>query len=291
LSAIGASGKTFAPIADKPRGGAFTVLGRTPREVFAEARARPGPHVLQVNHPRSGKNGYFDQLGFDPKTGVGTDPGYDAVFDAIEVWNGRSVEHRTRVLEDYFALLRTAHPATPIGDTDTHGVVGQEAGFPRTYVRVASDGALDAWTDDRTADLVRGVRERREVVLTNGPFLRVTANGAPIGGVARGAVVTVKVRVQSASFAAPDAVTIRAAGDAKVTGDGKLVAKKNAQGAMESEATLTLRAAKDDAFVVIVSGGKPMRPMLAGDDKELVPWAMSGPIWVDADGDGKALGR
>jgi hypothetical protein len=34
-----------------------------------------------------------------------------------------------------------------------------------------------------------------------------------------------------------------------------------------------------------------MKPMYSGDDKELAPWAMSGPIWIDADGDGKSLGR
>jgi hypothetical protein len=31
--------------------------------------------------------------------------------------------------------------------------------------------------------------------------------------------------------------------------------------------------------------------VLAGDDKEITPWAMTGAIWIDADGDGKALGR
>jgi hypothetical protein len=34
-----------------------------------------------------------------------------------------------------------------------------------------------------------------------------------------------------------------------------------------------------------------MRPVLSGDDAEISPWAMSGPIWIDTDGDGKALGR
>ena len=117
---------------------------RTPREVFDELRrVAPGDFVIQVNHPRSGQNGYFDQLGFDPATGVGTDPGYDPQFDALEVWNGRNVDARAKVLGDFFALLRTSHPVTATADTDTHGIVGQEAGYPRTYVRVADDGPLD----------------------------------------------------------------------------------------------------------------------------------------------------
>ena len=127
----------LAADASQPRGGAPLVRERLAHEVLEEVRARPGPRsVIQVNHPRSGANGYFDQLGFDPAKGVGTGAGYDAGFDALEVWNGRNVEARTKVLDDFLALLRTSHPVTAIADTDTHGIVGQEAGLPRTYVRV-----------------------------------------------------------------------------------------------------------------------------------------------------------
>jgi hypothetical protein len=275
----------LVPAPDKPRAGAFTFLGRTPKDVFDEVRRLPDRPIVQINHPRSGQNGYFDRTGFDPKTGVGTLGGYDASFDSVEVWNGRNVEARTKVLEDFLALLRTGHPVTPIGDTDTHGIVGQEAGYPRTYVRVAKDDALETWDAARTSDLVEGVRTKRDVVLTNGPFVRASANGAPIGGVAKGRVIKVQVHVQSAPFAAPELATIRLARDAKVVGPSSV--RLNDKG----EASFEVRATKDDAFVVIVSGGKPMRPMLSGDDAEIVPWAMTGAIWIDADGDGKSLGR
>jgi hypothetical protein len=253
--------------------------------------------VLQVNHPRSGTNGYFDQLGFDPKTGTGTGAGYDAGFDALEIWNGRNVDARTKVLDDFFALLRTSHPVTAVADTDTHGIVGEEAGFPRTYVRVAKEDALDAWDAARTDDLVRGVRERRDVVLTNGPFLRVTANGAGIGGMAAAAktagLVEVKVHVTTAPFARVDRAELRVAGGAKVESKAvvALVPTKSASGALEADVTFKVRATADDAFVVIVSGSAPMKPMFSGEDRELLPWAMSGAIWIDANGDGKSLGR
>ena len=283
---------------DKPRGGAPPVRDRTAHEVFDEIRARPGPRsVLQVNHPRSGANGYFDQLAFDPKTGVGTGAGYDADFDALEIWNGRNVDARMKVLEDFLALLRTSHPVTAVADTDTHGIVGQEAGLPRTYVRVAKEDALDAWDASRTDDLVRSVREKRDVVLTNGPFLRVTANGAGIGGIAAaarsGGLVEVKVHVTSAPFAAVDRAELRVAGGAKIESKPvvAIVPTKSASGAMEADVTFKVRAATDDAFVVIVSGSSPMKPMFSGEDRELLPWAMSGAIWIDANGDGKSLGR
>jgi hypothetical protein len=285
-------------LGDDPRGGAPVVRDRTPREVFDELRRTvPGDFVIQVNHPRSGQNGYFDQLGFDPKSGVGIDPGYDARFDALEVWNGRNVDARGKVLSDFFAILRAGHPVTATADTDTHGIVGQEAGYPRTYVRVADDGPLEPWDAARSLDVVRGVKTLRDVVLTNGPMLRVTANTAPIGGVARGPAIQVKVHVESAPWvvvdelrvvraSAPDAV------DARLT---KGIAEKlNSAGALAADATFAFRAAADDALVVIASGTKTMSPVLSAADGaqgDIVPWAMTGAIWIDADGDGKALGR
>lgn len=280
----------------KPAGGAPSVRDRSARDVFEEIRRRPGPErVLQINHPRSGTNGYFDRLAFDRKTGEGTGPGYDASFDALEVWNGRNVDARAAVLDDFVALLRTSHPVTAIADTDTHGIVGQEAGLPRTYVRVAKDEALDAWDEARTRDLVRSVRVARDVVLSNGPFLRVSANGAGIGGIAtaRRGTVVVKVHVTSAPFVVVDRAELRFAGGARVAGGGvvALAPRKGASGSMDADISFSVTATADDAFVVIVSGTRPMRPMFAGEDREISPWAMTGAIWIDANGDGKALAR
>ncbi len=284
----------LVPDATKARGGAPRVLDRTAKEVFAELRALAAPHVLQVNHPRTGLTGYFDQGGLDPKTGVGTDPGYDPGFDALEVWNGRNVDAREKVLADFFVLLRTKHPVTATADTDTHGIVGQEAGYPRTFVHVADDARLAAWGAAENADLVDAVRVRRDVVLTNGPFLRVRANDAPIGGVARarhGAVV-VTVHVECAPWVEVDRVRVARAVDAPSPADDVAIALvANAAGARVADVTFTLRASRDDAFVVIASGASPMSPVLSGEAREIAPYAMTGAIWIDGDGDGRSLGR
>jgi hypothetical protein len=290
------------PRPDKPRNGAPAVRDRLATDVFADARALPGgPHVLQINHPRSGKNGYFDQLGFDPRTGVGSAPGYDASFDAIEVWNGRVVADRTKVLEDYFALLRTGHPATPIADTDTHGILGEEPGYPRTFVRLgdSEEVALDRWDAARSEALARSIRETRDVILTNGPFMTVSANGTGIGGVAtpRSGAVDVRVSVTSAPWIVVEKAEIRLArGSAPTISSVPLSPKKNATGALVAEASFSLQVKEkdDDALVVIISGTKPMRPVLSSagaDEANIAPWAMSGPIWIDANGDRNALGR
>ena len=278
--------------ATRVAGGALPIRDRTPHDLFATLRAQ-GDVVVQVNHPRSGKNGYFDLLGFDRGLGASTDSAYDDRFDAVEVWNGRHVDARAAVIDDYCALLRTGHVVTPTADTDTHGIVGEEAGYPRTYVRVADDEHFESWDAGRTADLVRGIKVMRDVVLTNGPMLRILANGAPIGGIAKGRAVTARVHVECAPWVDVDTVMVRrASGTGAEREDEKrvtLAALPN--GARGADVTFALRFDADDAFFILAMGHRPLTPVLGGDEREILPWAMTGAVWVDADGDGRALGR
>ena len=280
----------------KPHGGALDVRDRPVKELFSELRAQNPGVLIQVNHPRSGSNGYFDLLDFDRATGVGGDPRYDPSFDAVELWNGRNVAGRSAVLEDVEALLRTSHPVTITGTTDTHGMVGQEAGYPRTYVR-AKDDDLGAWTTDRSADLAKSIREKRDVVVTNGPFMQVHVNGVGIGGVARarGGHAIVTVEVQSAPWVEATHVhVVRVLGTkagSRDRLDADLKPRMNAAGALASHAQFDLPVDRDDAILVIVTGDKPLSPVLPGGGPEIRPYAISGAIWLDADGDGKSLGR
>lgn len=280
--------------ASKPRGGAPPVRDRTAKETFDSLRRSPsGDWILQVNHPRMGPIGYFELLHFDPARGAGTGDGYDSGFDALEVWNGRNVGSRAQVIDDWRALLRTGHPVTPTADSDTHGIVGWEAGYPRTYVRVSDDAHIASWDASRTQDLVRGVKVQRDVVLTNGPMLRVTANGVGIGGIARGRAVTVKVHVECAPWVDVDTVSVlHASANASDKGGTRAVTLAPTKtGSMAADVTLSVSVRADDALYVVATGSKPMTPVLAGDPKEITPWAMTGAIWVDAEGDGKSLSR
>ena len=288
--------------ATRPRGGSPDLKGGTAHTTFDEVRRTYGDVVLQVNHPRGGHNGYFDLLGFDPKTGLGTAPGYDPAFDALEVWNGRNVVARARVLEDFLALLRVKRTVTPVADTDTHGVVGQEAGYPRTYVRVADDAHLDAWDAARSADLVRGIKVLRDVVLTNGPMLRVRVDGVGIGGVvrtARGRAVHVAVTVESAPWIEVDEVSLVRASGAPV--EKKKISEKMAGNVLRAAVSFDFVAADDDALVVVASGTRTLSPVLAETESqtaqaglarlasEITPWAMTGSIQIAVDNGGRSL--
>ncbi|HLM73569.1 MAG TPA: CehA/McbA family metallohydrolase, partial [Polyangiaceae bacterium] len=299
-----------------PRGGATPVRDRPAKEVFDDLHALPGERVIQVNHPRSPLNGYFDLLKFDAATGLGTAPGYDPRFDAIEVWSGRYVSGRARVIEDLWALLRASRPVTPTGNTDTHGLTGYEAGYPRTFVRVPSDdpASLDIGA------LVDGLKKRRDVVITNGPF--VTAR---VGSVSQGGLVSTReegaqklrdradlvVRVERAPWVDASELVVYVGGEAgppiPLAGS-----KKTDLGAIVDEISIPLflgkgpavqkppknskdpaaiRVAADSFLVVVVRGARPLTPVLSGDPAEIAPFAMTSPLWIDADGDGRALGR
>ena len=271
-------------------------LGLIERRVGAST-ASPGK-----SQTRTGRTGYFDQYRFDPALGVGAAPGYDARFDAVEVWSGRYVKARSGVLDDLFALLRTSHPVTPTANTDTHGIFGQEAGYPRTYVRVADDdrARLDP------ADLAAGLRIRRDVVLTNGPFVTIRVGDVEQGGLVtlpkQGA--TLSIHVERAPWIDVTELSLRVG---SVVQTVPLAGKPGPSGALidDVEARLVrpgqsadpkargLRAVvAEDTFVIVeVRGQKPLEPVLTGDPAEIQPFAITSPLWIDADGDGQSLGR
>ncbi len=293
----------------KPRGGAFGIRGRTAENVVAEARALPFPVVVQVNHPRSGKTGYFDQLKFDPVKGRGDAPGYTTDFDALEVWNGRDVHQRDKVIEDYFAMLVAGRPVTPTASTDTHGVVGEEPGYPRTLVATKNDTDLAAWDGARTGALVTELRSGRNVVLTNGPFLRVTVEGKGPGELVRvpGAAksgaptrtLTARVHVEAPAWIDVSHVWVRLARAGRGA-DVELAKAKDGRGkpsytcdgrVCKGDLTLPFAISGDDALVVFARGVRELREVLDGEGEDVRPFAMTSAIFLDADGDGKAMNR
>jgi len=253
--------------ANKARGGAPVVRDRGPRDLFAELhRTITTPFVVQVNHPRYAGAGYFLKLGFDAAKGAGTDPDYDTTFDALEVWNSDNVAERDAVVVDYAAMLAAGRVVTPTANSDTHGVVGAEPGKPRTFVRVANDASLDPWGAARSADFVDGLVKRRDVVLSNGPFLRVSANGVAPGGTTKGRDVTVKAHVECAPQLGVDTLRlVRAKGKGEAKGVKLAPLPSTAMGA---DVVFHVRADKGDALFVVASGP-------AG------AWAMTSAVFVE----------
>jgi hypothetical protein len=270
------------PLVARPgrsRNGAFLAADMTGAQVLAALRAIPTDKVVQVNHPRAGQVGYFNAVRFDPLA-PDLPKEMDAGFDALEILNGKRLDGLAPVLQDWFSLLARGMRVVATGNSDTHAIAAEEAGYPRNFIAVPDD-APDRVT---AADLVAGLRDRRNSLLTTGPFLRVAVAGQPIGSMVR-ARGSVEVAVEI--WAAPwvDVATV------EVWSDGRPVATRAVE---HSDRPLRLRASipvpieHDTALVVIARGNRPLAPYVSTDpDFAATPIAVANPVWIDANGNGR----
>jgi hypothetical protein len=213
-----------------------------PGEIWDTARSR-GAEVIQINHPRATSNDFADMMQYFDRSGlffdydnrvIDGDPLmapvpmewlrlpedgiWDDSFDALEVWNGHQMKDSNEdgirenarldiVMRDWFNFLSFGLEITPMGNSDTHKVVSDHTGMPRTMVRVASDGPDDiasAAIEDEVLDVLAGRSGTpRDVILTNGPHIEITANAnaTPIGSVIDGSGGNVDFTI---SVTAPD---------------------------------------------------------------------------------------
>src|SRR4029078_401403 len=93
-----------------------------PAGIFAAVRAAAPGAVIQVNHPRMGDIGYFNDASLD-LVHAAAKPGFSFEFDTIEVHNGFEHENRAAVeqnLSDWFSLLDLGRHYTAVGNSDSH---------------------------------------------------------------------------------------------------------------------------------------------------------------------------
>jgi hypothetical protein len=164
-----------------PDNGAPPYQGLSPAALFAGLRERAPGALVQVNHPRlEPRIGYFDQTGFDPATGVASGD-YSDDYDLLEVWNGFDLArtpNAERNLREWMAMLARAaidgggRRVVATGNSDSHSIRREWAGYPRTYVETGGSLAPEA--------VMRGLRRGRAIV-TNGPFVNLTLDGRGVG--------------------------------------------------------------------------------------------------------------
>lgn len=298
------------PTSADSRGGAVPVRDRSPGDVLADLRALPGERVVLIPHPRSGATGYFDQGAADPASTGAAAATTSSGFDAVEVWSGRDVQARARVMADLWKLLQGSRPVTPVAGSDARGLAAEEDGYPRTYVAVPSDepARLSA------AELVEGLRVKRDVVLTNGPFMTMQAGGARQGGVVTAPGggkgprrVDLTIHVERAPWVDASELVLWVGG---VPGEPIALsgAQRTPRGAIVDEISVpvvvgpgkapargkrpaAIHVSEDSFIVAVVRGTRPLGPIASGDPAESAPFAMTAPLWIDVDGDGRALGR
>lgn len=261
------------------RGGAPNVHEHTVPEIFAMLRGLESDIVLQVNHPRSGKSGYFDYAGFDPAAADAQGAKVDLGFDALEVVNGKRIDSFPRTLRDWFWLLSHGHIVTAMGNSDSHAIVGEECGYPRNFLGAGTDDPR-ALTDDALREIVK---QKRDIIVSNGPFVTVREPGTKKSAIGRTFVrrpreaFDLDITVQAAPWVDVTRVEIYANGALY----GKPIAVKTPRtDVVRYHATQHLAAQADTYFVIVVRGDASLEPVLSPSDFPVTPVALTNPIWL-----------
>ncbi len=285
------------PDPTKPGNGTILWQNKTPEKIFAEVRSLPTRPLLIINHPRFSTIAYFTPYGFDPETCTATKPGFSLDFDALELFNGKAQTDLPLLLRDWFGLLNHGYRITATAGSDSHTLTHDEVGYARNFVFVGTgdegSGTRNGTDDPRQvtpAMIVRAVKEGR-VVISLGPFVTFTADGQPIGSLIskpQGDIV-LKIRVQAPNWVKVSEVELLANG---VT--VKRWQLPSSASALDWQATAKVRPRRDAWYAVLVRGPEGgLEPILRpfrtfeGTTFRVVPMALTNPIFVDRDGNGK----
>ncbi len=249
--------------------------------------------VVQVNHPRWEGIDYFKVAGLDPITGNSTDKNWSVDFDSIEIFNENAGwgyydandtdmmvgSSRHWVLQDWHNLLNHGARITGVGNSDSHTVSANLAGWPRNYFPASSDLPAEISVQEVCDTVKRG-----QVVTTFGPFVTFSVDGASMGDLvtAKRAAVRLKTHVQAADWIDVDRVLVIVDGDIVETipvADTREIVR------LVDERKIPVRT--DGWISLRVEGDDSLDPIVPGPKRPILPIAVTNPVFIDADGDGK----
>jgi hypothetical protein len=263
--------------------GAVLAHGRTAEALFANVRHTAPGAIIDVHHPRlDGQVGYFAIANFDGAHDRADKAGFSFDFDAIEVLNGYQDPDRRsldRVLADWFALLGHGRLVTATGNSDTHHLTYNLAGYPRNFVALADDhpAAFDS------KKLVEALK-RHHSFFTTGPFVEVKAGTGGMGDIvpAPGGHLGVEVKVLAAPWIDVDRLSV-------IVG-GKTVAVipiAASEAVLRFSQVLEIPAPRDTFVVFRVDGDRSLQPVIGDRLRFSVrPVAITNPVFLDANADG-----
>jgi hypothetical protein len=273
---------------DEAGNGAIDSTGKAAGPLFKASREKNPGTIIQVNHPRAGSLGYFNNLSLDQESAATALPELDTGFDILEVLNGPYFYSSNQAaIEDWFHLLNRGYYFPIVGSSDSHGIDRGEPGYSRTYVQYSGSGA-DLLDPDA---LLQAIRKGRSFA-TNGPIVSLLINGqSAMGDLLRapGGRIDLKLEVRSAPWVAVDEVRLILNGQRRII--FPVHAEMKAIRKFEQEISLTLR---EDTYICLEAIGNitlfPVlqRPSRTGDlEHGTLPYALTNPVFVDVDGNGR----
>ncbi|MGF1573668.1 MAG: CehA/McbA family metallohydrolase [Sumerlaeia bacterium] len=270
---------------------------KTSNQILSAMRALCPEAVIMLNRPTF-PNGYLSLNGYNSETGVIPEGDWSKDFDVINIWDGKRQGQIDVDYATYHRLIQSGMQLAAFGSSNSTGTLYQETGYPRVYIPSNTDdpAKLDP------AYLAEQIK-KRNVIVTNGPFIEITANGQPMGSLVTDTDgrIDVDISVKAPNWVRIDSINVNLNGqfarrilitDTDLE-DGVVFPLKGS----DEGSVVTIRVPEDAILDVTVQGDvnrkmdpvNPFRPLLRYVDINdgQYPMAISAPIFIDADGDGQ----
>ncbi len=113
------------------RKGAIEPLAEKVSSLFTSSRTKSPQAIIQVNHPRAGTLGYFNNYQLDLATAAYVKETFDFSFDLVEVLNGAApLSSNATALEDWLHLLNRGRYYPLVGSSDSHTIDAANLAMP-----------------------------------------------------------------------------------------------------------------------------------------------------------------
>jgi predicted metal-dependent phosphoesterase TrpH len=268
--------------------GAIYPVAEESSPLFEASRKKDPGAILQVNHPRSGRLGYFNTYQLDLESAAFAREHFDTSFDVLEVMNG-PILHSSNlwVIKDWLHLLNRGYYFPLVASSDSHSIDRDEPGYCRTYVMYEGEEG-----DNLNWEALAIAIKKGRSFASNGPLVEFKVNGKYHSGdffTATEGKAEVWIKVQSAPWVAVDEVRLIVNGERKIILPVK-AAKEDIQKFAEQ---ISLKLKKDSYIAVEVLGKKSLYPILQRRSSEglfedaTLPYALTNPVFIDVDGNGK----
>jgi len=273
---------------DEERNGAIYPHQEEASLLFQDSRKKDPQALVQVNHPRSGDIGYFNNYELDPESASNARKNFDLSFDVLEVMNGPyPYDSNDKSITDWLNLLNRGYYFPIVGSSDTHTIDGGEPGYSRTYV-FYSGGKGDHLD---IPSLLQAIK-KGHTFASNGPVVDFKINTTHVPGssfTAKNGRVDIWLKVESAPWVSVDEVRLIVNGKRKII----FPAEESEDSVLKFFEQISLPPEKDSYIAAEVLGKRSLFPIHQARarhglrENATLPYALTNPIFIDVDGNGK----
>ncbi len=263
----------------------------SPEAFFSRLRGVFPGALLTVRRAVFPLIGYYNLFGYDPETRTLPESSrLSRDFDLLEIWEDKRAGAFIETLPLYRKEILSGYRFGPIGGSQSTAMQTEEVGYPRTYVAVANDNPGRV-SKQEIYDSLRAGR----VVVTNGPFIDFKVQGQGPGSLVKSVdgVVEIEMKVYAANWVNTYTYEVDQNGmflRSSINPQGTLTAPLRFPQENQNK-TMRIRCTKDCTLSGVVYGGLSLAPIVSPvaptEEGQVYPYAVTGPVFVDADGDGK----